>query len=343
MLHVDLDEFVAAVEVLRRPELAGAPVIVGGRGDPTERGVVATASYAARAFGVRSGMALRLAARKAPDAVFLPLDVPSYTAASEQVMTILRASGAVVQILGWDEAFLGVRTDDPWTFARGIQAEVLAGTGLHCSVGIGDNIVRAKIATGFGKPRGVFALTADNWMPVMGERPTRELWGVGSKVAARLAEHGLRTVADLAAADPDVLVAEFGPRRGPWYGRLGRGEGSTVVSGAPHVARGRGRERTYQTNLTSADEIAADLDSLTDQVMADLREEGRPAVRVTLKVRYAPFRTKTYGRRLPVATADAGVIAATVRGLQARIEPEREIRLLGVHLDLAAPLSAESE
>ena len=118
VLHVDLDQFIAAVEVLRRPELAGRPVIVGGRGDPTERAVVSTASYEARAFGVGSGMPLRLAARKVPDAVILPVDAPAYTEASEQVMDALRGLGVVVEVLGWDEAFLGVESEDPEAFAR---------------------------------------------------------------------------------------------------------------------------------------------------------------------------------------------------------------------------------
>src|SRR6187402_3474274 len=146
VLHVDLDQFVAAVEVLRRPELAGRPVVVGGRGDPTERGVVSTASYEARVFGVRSGMPLRVAARKLPDAVFLPVDAPEYEATSERVMATLRSLGVVVEVLGWDEAFLGVSTDDPEAFARRAQAAVLEATELHSSVGIGDNKVRAKIA-----------------------------------------------------------------------------------------------------------------------------------------------------------------------------------------------------
>src|SRR6478609_5993615 len=125
VLHVDLDQFIAAVEVLRHPELAGKPLIVGGRGDPTERAVVSTASYEARAFGVGSGMPLRIAARKAPDAVILPVDAPVYTAASEEVMATLRARpGAVVQVLGWDEAFVGVETDDPEATAREIQRAV---------------------------------------------------------------------------------------------------------------------------------------------------------------------------------------------------------------------------
>ena len=229
VLHIDLDQFIAAVEVLRRPELAGLPLIVGGRGDPTERAVVSTASYEARAFGVGSGMPLRLAARKAPDAVILPVDAPAYTEASERVMETLRGLGVVVEVLGWDEAFLGVQTDDPEAFARQAQAAVLEATELHSSVGIGDNKVRAKIATGFGKPRGVFRLTRDNWFDVMGPRPTIDLWGVGSKVSKRLAAHGIETVQQLADTQESVLVGEFGPRMGVWYSQLGRGRGSAVV------------------------------------------------------------------------------------------------------------------
>ncbi len=199
VLHVDLDQFIAAVEVLRRPELAGRPVIVGGRGDPTERAVVSTASYEARALGVGSGMPLRIAARKAPEAVLLPVDGPAYTAASEHVMAALRevpddTGRIVVEVLGWDEAFLGVTTADPEALAHRVRAAVLAATGLHSSVGIGDTKVRAKIATGFGKPQGVFRLTRDNWFEVMGTRPTIDLWGVGSKVSKRLAAHGIVTV-----------------------------------------------------------------------------------------------------------------------------------------------------
>ena len=215
VLHVDLDEFLAAVEVLRHPELAGRPVVVGGRGDPTERGVVSTASYAARAHGVGSGMPLRLAARKCPDAVFLPVDKPAYDAASAEVMATLRAlvwdgDPVDVEVLGWDEAFVGAATGaaggdegvgggspqerDPLAFAAQIHAEVLGATGLHCSVGIGNNKLQAKIATDFGKPRGVHVITDETWFAQMGERPTRALWGIGTQTEKKLAAFGIHTV-----------------------------------------------------------------------------------------------------------------------------------------------------
>ncbi len=338
VLHVDLDQFLAAVEVLRRPELAGRQVVVGGRGDPTERAVVSTASYEARAFGVRSGMPLRLAARKLPDPVFLPVDAPVYTAASEQVMATLRAlPGVEVQVLGWDECFLGVRTDDPEAVARTAQAAVLEATRLHCSVGIGDTTVRAKIATEFGKPRGVFRLTRENWFEVMGDRPTVALWGVGSKVSARLAAHGIATVRDLAAADPAVLAAEFGPRMGAWYGDLGRGRGATTVDPTPWVPRGHSREHTFQTDLVDDAEVDAETARLVTEVLADITAEGRPAVRLTLKIRYKPFFTKTFSRTLPAPTADADVLLAETRTLVAKREPDRPIRLLGLRMEMTPP------
>jgi len=337
VLHVDLDQFIAAVEVLRRPELAGRPVIVGGRGDPAERAVVSTASYEARAFGVGSGMPLRIAARKAPDAVILPVDAPAYLAASAEVMDELRAQpGAVVQVLGWDEAFAGVDTDDPEAYARRLQRAVLERTRLHCSVGIGDTLVRAKIATGFGKPRGVYRLTAENWDEVMGERDVIALWGVGAKVSKRLAARGIRTVAELASAPEDVLAAEFGPRMGLWYRELGRGGGSAVVDDTPWIPRGHSRETTYQTDLADRAEIERAALTLLDQVLDDVAEDGRGVIGLGLKVRYAPFTTKTFTKRIP-ETTDRAAIVEKARELIARIDPDRAVRLLGMRAEMALP------
>ena len=338
VLHVDLDQFIAAVEILRRPELAGLPVIVGGRGDPAERAVVSTASYEAREFGVRSGMPLKTAVRKCPQAVLLPVDAPAYEEASAAVMEVLRGMpGAVVEVLGWDEAFVGVDTDDAEAYARAIQAAVLEATDLHCSVGIGDTKVRAKIATDFGKPRGVFRLTRDNWFEVMGERTTTALWGVGPRIGARLAAHGYQTVLDLADADEEVLVREFGPTMGPHYGRLGRGVSSARVDDTPWVARAHGRETTYQRNLVAPEEISAAVQALAGQVVEDIRGEGRPCARVHLKVRFAPFFTTTRIRKLPEPTFDADVIAQTALDLLQALEDDRPIRLLGVRAEMVPP------
>lgn len=343
VLHVDLDQFIAAVEILRRPELAGRPVVVGGRGDPTERAVVATASYPAREFGIRSGMPLRTAARRCPDAVFLPADKPAYEAASAEVMDVLRTfvepavPGSAVEVMGWDEAFLGAVTDDPEALAEAVQRAVAEATGLSCSIGIGDNLLRAKIATEFGKPAGTFRLTVANWDAVMGERPTRALWGVGAKTARKLAERGLHTVRELAAADPAALAAELGPALGPWYVQLGQGVGRVRVEGTPWVPRSRGHETTYQQNLTEWDDVRAGVAALARQVAADVRAEGRPAVRVGVKVRFAPFSTYTRSATLPAPTTDPATFEAAALDVLERFTARRPVRLLGVRAEFEKP------
>ncbi|UNK69294.1 DNA polymerase IV [Microbacterium sp. H1-D42] len=339
VLHVDMDQFIAAVEVLRRPELAGRPVIVGGSGDPTERAVVSTASYEARAYGIGSGMPLKIAARKAPDdAVFLPVDHAAYEVVSAQVMqTLRRIPGVVLEVIGWDECFLGTVTDDPDAVARAAQRAVLEATSLHCSVGMGDNKVRAKIATDFGKPRGVFRLTEQNWFDVMGERSTRELWGVGSRVQKRLAELGIRTVRELAEADESEIVAEFGPKMGVWYHGLGFGRGPADVDDTPWVARSHSRETTFQQNLTAKADIEAAVGELAGQAFDDCAAEGRSVMRVHLKVRYAPFETRTTGHKLAEPTGDRATFIDAALALAAALDPTREVRLLGVRAEMTMP------
>ncbi|MDG3015248.1 DNA polymerase IV [Speluncibacter jeojiensis] len=335
VLHVDLDQFVAAVEILRRPELAGLPVVVGGHGDPTERGVVSTASYEAREYGVGSGMPLRVAARKLPgDAVFLPVDAPAYTTASNAVMNTLRATGAVVEVLGWDEAFLGVDTDDPESVAQSVQAAVLDATALHCSIGIGDNKLRAKIATGFGKPRGLFRLTANNWWQVMGERPADALWGIGGKTAKKLAALDIHTVVELASAPIDMLAATFGPKTGPWLHHLAYGHGARTVSAEPYRARSHSREITFQQDVADWGRLAAEVRDLATRVAADIAAEHRPAIRVALKVRYAPFDTHTTSASLTEPTSDPCELAEAAATLVDRLDHDRKVRLIGVRLEM---------
>jgi DNA polymerase-4 len=336
VLHVDLDQFIAAVEVRRHPELRGKPVVVGGTGDPTQRAVVSTASYEAREFGVHSGMPLRTAAKKCPDAVFLPVDAPAYEAVSERVMATLREFPVVVEVLGWDEAFLGARTDDPEGLAAAIRVGVEEATGLSCSVGIGDNKLRAKLATGFGKPAGIYRLTRDNWVAVMADLPTDALWGIGSRTAGKLADEGLRTVADLARADPQTLAARFGPKMGPWFRQLALGAGEVTVDETPYVPKGCGREVTYQQNLTDPAEIRAQLEVLARRVTEDVHADGRPAARIGIKVRFAPFFTTTRSLTLPEPTADAEVVASAASALLGRVELGRPIRLLGVRAEFTA-------
>jgi DNA polymerase IV len=333
VLHVDIDEFLAAVEIARRPELAGRPVVVGGEGDPTRRGVVATASYAARAYGIGSGMPLRTAARLCPDAVFLPSDKPAYEAVSEEVMAVLRRH-AVVEVLGWDEAFLGTDTADPEGLAATVQAAVKEETGMVCSVGIGDNRLRAKLATGFAKPAGVYRLTRHNWVAVMGDRPTDALWGVGSRTARKLADMGIATVADLARADPTALAARFGPTMGPWFRALAHGAGGTTVSAEPYVARSRSREHTFQRDVSDRARLDEAVAELARRVAEDVAGEGRPAVRVAVKVRFVPFFTHTRSVSLGDPTADPAAIERAALAALARFRLDRPVRLLGVRADL---------
>ncbi|MFI9814434.1 DNA polymerase IV [Saccharothrix variisporea] len=337
VLHVDLDQFIAAVEVARRPELKGRPVVVGGNGDPTERAVVATASYEAREFGVHSGMPLKVAVRKCPDAVFLPSDPPAYEAVSAHVMDVLRELPVVVEVIGWDEAFLGARTDDPEALAASVRARVEAETGLSCSVGIGDNKLRAKLATGFAKPAGVYRLTKDNWVPVMASKPVTALWGIGSRTAKKLAELGIGTVEELARTDPAELAARFGPAMGPYFHRLALGAGDTEVTATPWVARSRSRETTFQHDLTSREEVREQVAVLARRVAEDVRAEGRPVVRVVVKARFAPFFTYTRGVTLAGPTLDAEPVERAALEAWERFSDDRAVRLLGVRVEFASP------
>ena len=340
VLHVDLDEFLAAVELLRHPELRGLPVVVGARGDPTERGVVSTANYVAREFGVGSGMPLRTAARKCPEAVFLPVDKPAYDVASAGVMSTLRSLDVPVEVLGWDEAFLGVELDEddpPEAFAQLVRDAVWEQTGLHCSVGIGDNKLQAKIATGFGKPQGTGRLTGEDWFEVMGDRPTDALWGIGRKTARRLEGLGIRTVAELAGTETRLLAEAIGPTMGPWYRRLGRGVDTSPVDPTPYVARGHGRETTFARNETDWLVVADAVGDLAAQVTADIAGEGRPAVRVGMKLRYAPFETRSRSLTLPAPTGEVEAITAAALELLARFDHTRAVRLVGVRAEMTPP------
>jgi len=337
VLHVDLDQFIAAVEVLRRPELRGLPVVVGSGGDPTKRGVVATASYEAREYGVHSGLPMRTAARRCPDAVFLPADRAAYEAASDRVMAALRQLGHVTEVMGWDEAFVAVQTDDPESVATRIRQQVKMTTQLDCSVGIGENKLQAKLATSFAKPAGVFRLTHQTWMPVLGERPTGALWGIGAKTERKLAELGIGTVAELAAADVAAVAARFGPTIGPWLVQTGRGLSSSRVTAEPYVPRSRSREITFQQNIEDWDQVRREVRRLAGQVSGDVQAERRPAIRIVVKVRYAPFFTSTHGHTLAGPTSDPAVIGQAALAALDGFTDRRPVRLLGVRAEFAAP------
>jgi DNA polymerase-4 len=206
---------------------------------------------------------------------------------------------------------------------------------LHCSVGIGDNTLRAKLATEFGKPAGTFRLTAENWAAVMFDRPTTALWGIGTKTARKLAELGLRTVRELAAADPAIVAARLGPSTGPWLVALGRGEGRRTVIGTPWVARSHSRETTFQENLRTWAEIQRETAALTQRVHQDVVADGRDVGRVAVKVRFAPFFTSIKSAKLPSPTADPDLLTAAVLAVLEKFDHDREVRLLGVRAEFS--------
>jgi DNA polymerase-4 len=341
VLHVDLDQFLASVELQRHPELSGLPVIVGGSGDPTEpRKVVTCASYEAREFGVHAGMPLRTAARRCPEATFLPSDPAAYDAASDRVMGLLRDLGHPVEVWGWDEAYLGVPAEngvDPTDVAEQIQAVIFSETGLSCSVGISDNKQRAKVATGFAKPAGTFVLTDANWMNVMAGRPVDALWGVGPKTAKKLATLGITTVRELAHSDAELLTSTFGPRTGLWLLLLAKGGGDAEVSAEPWVPRSRSHVVTFPRDLTDRAEMDSAVKELAQRALDDVVNAGRIITRVAVTVRTATFYTRTKIRKLAAPTTDPDVITAAALRVLDLFDLDRPVRLLGVRLELEMP------
>ncbi len=295
---------------------------------------MATASYEARAFGVRSGMPLRLAARKCPDAVFLPSDRPAYDAASARAMATLRSFPVVVEEWGWDEALVGVRTADPEELARAMKARLLAETGLTCAVGIGQTKLQAKTATGFAKPGGIAVLTRRTWIETMGHRPVTALWGIGTRTSASLAELGIRTVAELARADQHELARRFGPRIGPHLKVLGLGGDDSPVDGAPHVPQSRSREETFEHDLTGSAEIDGHVARLAIEATESVVAEGRRVTHVAVKVRTAAFFTRTKISKLAEPTTDPSEVAQAAGVVLDRFQLTRPIRLLGVRVVL---------
>jgi DNA polymerase-4 len=338
VLHVDLDQFLASVELRRRPDLVGLPVIVGGNGDPAEpRKVVTCASYEAREFGVHAGMPLRNAVRRCPDATFLPSDPDAYDAASEQVMGLLRDLGHPLEVWGWDEAYVGADTDDPVGLAEQIRALIAAETGLSCSVGVSDNKQRAKVATGFAKPAGVFVLTDANWMAVMGDRPVDALWGVGPKTAKKLAAMDIRTVADLAATDSTALTSAFGPTTGLWLLLMAKGGGDDEVRAEPWLPRSRSHVVTFPEDLTDVGEMRSAVVDLARTTLTEIVEQSRVVNRVAVTVRTSTFYTRTKIRKLSSPTTDPAVIVETALAVLELFDLDRPVRLLGVRLELVMP------
>lgn len=252
-------------------------------------------------------------------------------------MAALRSFGGPVEEWGWDEACVGVRTADPVGFARRVQATVYERTSLRCAVGIGETRLQAKTATGFAKPGGVASLTRRSWLPVMGAEPVTAISGIGTRIAARLGELGIVTVADLAASDHHELARRFGPTIGPYLRVLGLGGHDAPLVDEPRAPRGRSREVTFERDLTDELEIDANVRRLAEEVTASVADLGRRITHVAVKVRTATFFTRTRSGKLAEPTNDAALVADKAVTVLARFEGGRPIRLLGVRVVLEDP------
>ena len=340
-LHVDMDAFYAAVEIRRRPELRGQPVVVGGTGS---RGVVAAASYEARAFGIHSAMPSVRAKRLCPHAVFLPGDHSHYGEVSERVMAILADVTPLVEPLSLDEAFLDVRgvarlLGPAPELAATIRARVLEQEQLTCSVGVASTKFMAKLATEKAKPRpgpsgpvfgsGVHVVEAGEELDFLHPLPVTALFGVGPATARRLTRLGIETVGDLASQPEPSLVAALGAASGRQLHRLANGidERPVVVN---RLARSISHEETFARDLHSHSALQAEATRMGDAVARRLRSAGLQARTVTLKLRFGDFRTITRSTTLPDPTDGARVVVASARELLAQIDPTPGVRLLGV-------------
>ena len=334
ILHVDMDAFFAAVEVLRRPELRGRPVIVGGSGNPYSRGVVSTASYEARAFGVHSAMPLRIALRKCPQGVFLPVDMRAYAASSRRIMAILREYTPLVEPMSLDEAFLDLtgHTGDPLALAEEIRSRLRTETGLTASIGIGPNKLLAKIASGLRKPDAVTEIPEAEAARVLQDMPATVLWGIGPKTAARLGEaFGTHTVGELSAIPLPALQTLLGAHHGAFLHRVCRGQDDSPVV-TEWEPKSMSRETTYQYDTKRTEAIVRTITELAAEVTGDLRREEMRAKTVTLKIRYRDFKTHTRAITMAVPTQDAAQIRDTAVKLLDRFALDRAVRLVGVRV-----------
>ncbi len=341
ILHVDLDAFFAAVEQRDRPELRGRPVIVAV-GGPGQRGVVSTASYEARAFGVRSAMPLRTAGALCPHAVYVPVDGRKYAAVSRQVMGILRRYSPIVEPVSIDEAFLDAAGSEPLhgsprRIAASIKAAIRDELSLTASVGVATTKLVAKVASDLDKPDGLVVVEPGDEASFLAPLPIARLWGVGERTAASLSLYGVRTIGDLAALPADLLMRRFG-RQGPVLAARARGIDPSPVAGVER-ARSVSHEHTFEVDTTSAEEIEATLLALSEGVAARLREGRVTAHTVGVKVRDQAFETLTRQRTLPAPTDSTDVIWRTALDLARPLVRGVRIRLLGV----AASHLAEEE
>jgi DNA polymerase IV len=327
--HVDMDAFYVAVELQRRPELRGRPVVVAGSGP---RAVVTTASYGARRFGVFSATPAERARRLCPEAVFVVPDFEAYRDRSREVMEVLRAHVDRVEVVGLDEAYLDLSGfERPRAAARRVKAAVLESTGLGCSIGIGPSKLVAKVASDADKPDGFLALTQAEAQARFGDAAPGLIPGIGPKTVERLAARGVETLGALGATPERELVEWFGPRLGPQLGRLARFEDERPLE-TVRVAKSESRETTFDRDLRGLDALRPVLERLAAELCATLERQGRSGRTIGIKVRLADFTTLTRSRTVGEATNDRDVVRGLAWELLRELAPERPVRLLGIRV-----------
>jgi DNA polymerase-4 len=338
ILHFDLDAFFCSVEEILNPDLRGKTFVVGGQ--PGGRGVVSSASYPSRKYGIRSGMSTTLAARQCPELIVVSPQHGAYGKWSSRVMNLLRESAPLVEQISIDEAFLDV-SDDPLPggeVARRLQKRILARLRLPTSWGVASNKLVAKIATEVGKPRGLIVVPPGEEANFMAPLPVAMLWGVGPKTSSRLAELGVKTIGDLAALSAERLSRYFGSRGQELATRALGIDDRPVIE--DHEARSMSAERTFSKDVKDGDELRGSLRRLSERVGLRLRRGELAGRTVRLKLRWPDFTTITRQMRLENPTDQDGEIYRSVLHLfEKEWRKGRAVRLLGVGVaDLGPPI-----
>ena len=327
--HLDADAFYVSIELRRRPELRGRPVVVAGSGP---RAVVTTASYEARRYGVGSAMPAARARRLCPDAVFIPPDFATYREVSARMMELLRSHVERVEVVGLDEAYLDLEgLYSPRAAMRRLVAEIRAATQLTCSVGIGPNKLVAKVASDAEKPAGFVVLSRQQACERFAAAPPGLIPGIGPKTAARLAELGLTTLAAVASAPERLLMERFGANHGRDIGRRARFQHDGAI-GAPRKVASESRERTFDHDLKDPAQMRQALARMAAELCDGLAGHGRRGRTIGIKVRLDDFTTVTRARTVAEATCDAGVVSEVALALLHEYSPRRPVRLLGVRV-----------
>ena len=333
ILHMDMDAFFAAVEQRDHEEYRGKPVIVGGL---SARGVVSTASYEARKFGVHSAMPMAIARRKCPNGIFLTGDYRKYGKVSDQIFRILDRFSPLVEPLSIDEGFLDLTgmeqlMESPEDYGRKLKAAIRKETGLIASVGIAPNKFLAKLASDLQKPDGLVIIRREDIPKILWPLPISKIWGVGKKTAARLSLYGYRSIGDLAKVERDILQRQVGTRLADHLIELSNGRDNRPVEPF-HEAQSIGKETTFEEDLHSREEIEQNLLSLAAQVGWRLRREGKQARTIQIKIRLGDFSTYTRQKTLPESIQyDEDIYHEALQLFRSFPRPRNSgIRLLGI-------------